>query len=606
MKRILHAHVLCVLTCMPILCGASAASSSAPDAPGRPVMVAAAAIGYGGDYAQKRLLAMEYLHAAGKAGADIVCLPEEFCGSTPEPVPGPVTTEVGALAREYGMYVICPIREAAGDHLFNTAVLLDREGKIAGRYRKVYPFWSENVHAGEATVPYFDTDFGRIGILTCFDINFPELWTQAERNGTEILFWPSAFGGGFPLRGYAGIHAYYVVSVGDGDFIDMTGEDIVPEARPLDHLFLATLDLDRTLVHKDYTREKVAELVSAYPEAIVLERDWHPEGWFMLRAVKPGVRVRDLCRRHDIETLREYRRRSREQIDIRRDNTLPVGADAQGAPRHTDHDPAPVARTWDVEPSPPWVQAFSRRIFDAWRHGLPMPQLSAAHPEATLSEAYAVQREAVAWMFAGDAVAGYKAAGVASAEEDFPLIAVMPAYGLYRGPDAEGLVLSLGDGPPRHVETEIGFVFGAAVTAPLENVEALRERVEAVAAIVEVPGYPVEAFQPVTREDLVAWNINAKAMLVGPGHAPASVDVDAVEISLTHEDAVINTARGEMAHGGQWAALLRTVNHLIAAGYRLEPGHVITNGALGKIVRAEAGRYRADFGPLGVLTFEME
>ena len=91
-------------------------------------------------------------------------------------------------------------------------MLLDREGKVAGYYRKVYVFWGEGLNLSDDGVKAFDTDFGRIAMLTCFDANFDEVWTEAERKGAEIVFWPSAYGGGIPLNGYAMIHNYYVVA----------------------------------------------------------------------------------------------------------------------------------------------------------------------------------------------------------------------------------------------------------------------------------------------------------------------------------------------------------------------------------------------------------
>ena len=305
----------------------------AVDFVGRPVKVATIAIGYGGDYEEKMALALAHLDTAGARGVDIACLPEVFTGGAAEPVPGPTTDAVAAVARAYGMYVVCPILESDGDKEYNTAVLIDREGRVAGRYRKVFVFWDENVHAGKEGVPVFDTDFGRIAILTCFDLNFPELWQEAERLDAEIVFWPSAYGGGVPLKGYASIHAYYIVSVGDGDFIDMTGAAIPPDETPRDRQFIATLDLDRTLVHKDYTRDKIRRLLDDHEGDIVLEKDWHPEGWFMLRAVTPGVKVRALLHQYDIETLRAYRRRSREQINSRREAGARIAADSAGAPR---------------------------------------------------------------------------------------------------------------------------------------------------------------------------------------------------------------------------------------------------------------------------------
>lgn len=591
MKRI---HILCIsafLLCLTLAAGAARAAS---DVPGRPVVVATAAIGCGGTFAEKMPLALECLHAAGQAGADIVCLPEEFCGTTPEPVPGPITEAVSVLAKQYAMYVICPLCERAGDKEYNTAVLIDREGNIAGRYRKIFVFWGENLHAGEARVPCFDTDFGRISMLTCFDLNYPELWREASDKGVEVVFWPSAYGGGFPLRGYAGIHAYYVVSVGNGEFFDMTGEVIPPAATPRDGVNIATFDLDRTLVHKDYNREKVAALLEENAGRITLERDWDPEGWYMLRAIEPGTRVRELCRRNDIETLQEYRLRSREQINERRAAGQRIGADDQGVPLDSlEDDPL-------LPDEPRWAGPFSRRVYNAWRRGHPMPQVSAVHPGASLRDAYAVQRRFVRHL---GAIGGYKAAGVGSLEEDSPLVAAIPASGVLQA--GGSVTVALDDGPPRHVETEIGYRFCKAITAPPETVEALRGCVDAITAIVELPGGAVEAFNPVTREDLVAWNINGKAMIVGPAHDPVSIDPDTVEITCTRDGTLINTARGNMAAAGQWPTLLKTVQHLLQQGYTIEPGHIITNGALGKIQRAAPGHHRADFGPLGSIEFDL-
>ena len=107
--------------------------------PGRQVKVAAIAIETGGDHDTKVKLAIEHLEVAGRHGADIACLPEEFAGFTAEPIPGPTTNAIGALAKKHRMYVVCPIRERAADgRQYNTAVLLDRQGQVAGIYRKVF------------------------------------------------------------------------------------------------------------------------------------------------------------------------------------------------------------------------------------------------------------------------------------------------------------------------------------------------------------------------------------------------------------------------------------------------------------------------------------
>jgi hypothetical protein len=82
---------------------------------------------------------------------------------------------------------------------------------------------------------------------------------------------------------------------------------------------VATLDLDLTPVHQDFNQEKVARLLREHKDDVeLLKNIGKMEGWYVLRAVKPGVRVRDLCKQYKIETLREYRHRSRQQINERR------------------------------------------------------------------------------------------------------------------------------------------------------------------------------------------------------------------------------------------------------------------------------------------------
>ncbi len=288
--------------------------------PGRQVKVATIPIGFGGDHVQKLKLAIEHLEVAGANHVDIACLPEEFAGTTAEPIPGPTTRAVGELCRKYRMYVVCPIREQALDgKQYNTAVLLDRQGQVAGYYRKVFVFWGEGLNVSEEGVNVFDTDFGRIALLTCFDANFDELWQEAERKGAEIVFWPSAYGGGMVLNGYAMIHNYYVVAVGDGNMIDILGQTIEKVEQPRSGQFVATLDLDRTLIHTNFNEAKVAKLLTEHKGEVEQERSFPAESWYLLRSTKPGVRVRDLCREYHIETLRDYRHRSREQInDARR------------------------------------------------------------------------------------------------------------------------------------------------------------------------------------------------------------------------------------------------------------------------------------------------
>ncbi|GMV90457.1 MAG: hypothetical protein AMXMBFR82_02350 [Candidatus Hydrogenedentota bacterium] len=262
-----------------------------------------------------------------------------------------------------------------------------------------------------------------------------------------------------------------------------------------------------------------------------------------------------------------------------------------------------------VPPDGSWVDAVAIQLHQAWQAGEPMPRLSASRPDATLEDGYLVQEAVVQRMFGPDGIGGFKAAGISQSARDNngvdgPLTGVFPASGIHEVDDA--IIVDLSEDANRHVETEMGYIFSAPISKPLPDVETLKQHIAFVAPIVELPGNPVDNHEPNTTADMLAWNINAKELIVGPRHDPAEVDVDAVAITLTHDGAVVNTAKSDEAAGGQWDTLLKTVNDVVRRGYTVETGHVITNGALGKILKAEPGHYRAEFKSLGVIEFDVK
>jgi len=132
--------------------------------------------------------------------ADIVCLPEGITivgtnlnyVSASEPIPGKTTEFLGNIAKQHNIYIVAGILEKDGDVVYNTAVLIDRKGKLAGKYRKVSLPREEidgGVTPGDAT-PVFDTDFGRIGIMICWDSTFPETARALAKQGAEVIFLP--------------------------------------------------------------------------------------------------------------------------------------------------------------------------------------------------------------------------------------------------------------------------------------------------------------------------------------------------------------------------------------------------------------------------------
>ena len=132
--------------------------------------------------------------------ADIVCLPEGITivgtdlnyVSASEPIPGKTTEYLGNVAKQHNLYIVAGILEKDGEVVYNTSVLIDRKGNLAGKYRKVSLPREEidgGVTPGDAT-PVFDTDFGRIGMMICWDVTFPETARALARQGAEVIFLP--------------------------------------------------------------------------------------------------------------------------------------------------------------------------------------------------------------------------------------------------------------------------------------------------------------------------------------------------------------------------------------------------------------------------------
>jgi predicted amidohydrolase len=140
---------------------------------------------------------------AGQAGADLVLLPEEpdvvGCSpdrvpGLPEPIPGGATyTRFAERAAGNKVYVVYSQRERAGERVFNTALLLDRAGRLAGTYRKMHlaPGERDEVHPGDLGYPVFDCDFGRVAVGICMDIHYPEMWRIYALKGADLLLWPT-------------------------------------------------------------------------------------------------------------------------------------------------------------------------------------------------------------------------------------------------------------------------------------------------------------------------------------------------------------------------------------------------------------------------------
>ncbi len=135
---------------------------------------------------------------------------------------GAVQETFGALARRHNTYLVVPLdlaeKQASGLVYSNAAVLIDRQGVIAGIYRKVHPVAMlghddlENGITPGCEFPVLDCDFGKLGIQICWDIVFDDGWQALADKGAEIVVWPSASPATALPAARAGRHRYFIVS----------------------------------------------------------------------------------------------------------------------------------------------------------------------------------------------------------------------------------------------------------------------------------------------------------------------------------------------------------------------------------------------------------
>ena len=157
--------------------------------------------------------ALDRIADAAERGANIICLQELFHGLYPcqtedhskfaeaEPIPGPISEALSKAAGKHGVVIIGSMfeRRAAGIY-HNTAVVFDADGSEVGLYRKMHipddPLFYEKFYfaPGDLGFRSFQTKFGRIGTLVCWDQWFPEGARLTAMTGAEILFYPTAIG----------------------------------------------------------------------------------------------------------------------------------------------------------------------------------------------------------------------------------------------------------------------------------------------------------------------------------------------------------------------------------------------------------------------------
>jgi beta-ureidopropionase len=230
---------------------------------------------------------------AAAEGAQITCLQEIFNGpyfpaeqdpkwyATAEPSDGPTVTRMRELARDHGMALVVPFYEEAQPGVYyNSAVVIERDGSVLGKYRKTHIpqvgpcFWEKYYFKpGNLGYPVFETSVGRVGLIICYDRHFPEVARQLGLKGAELVFNPSAtveslsrYLWELEQPAHAVANGYWIAAInrvgteeplnsnrfyGSSYFCDPRGQIVARASEDSDEVLVADLDLDRAREVRD-------------------------------------------------------------------------------------------------------------------------------------------------------------------------------------------------------------------------------------------------------------------------------------------------------------------------------------------------------------------
>jgi len=252
---------------------------------------------------------------------DIVCLPEVFpfvnlssgrpplADSSEEPI-GRFSRPFADFAAKHKCHVVCPIYTVENGRYYNAAVFIDRDGQLLGQYRKMHPTTDEiegGIMPGIPEPPVFKTDIGVLGAQICFDIEWYDGWRKLRQAGAELVFWPSAFGGGAMVNTHAWQNKYCVVSStrkGTTKICDLDGQTLACTGQYATWV-CAPVNLEKAFLHSWPFCRRFREIEAKYGRKVRI-RTFHEEEWTIIESLDADVRVAEILKEFELQTHEEH------------------------------------------------------------------------------------------------------------------------------------------------------------------------------------------------------------------------------------------------------------------------------------------------------------
>jgi beta-ureidopropionase len=250
---------------------------------------------------------------------DIVCMPETFPFNNVEKQTTPqekveisdrVLKHFSEFSAQNNCYTICPVYTSRMGNVYNAAVVFDREGKRTGGYEKIHLTdyeINDGFKCGPLFQPVIATEFGRIGIQICFDIEWNDGWKMLRQQDAEIIFWPSAFAGGKCVNSKAWENKCVVASAtckNTAKLCDISGEVIDQTGIWNSNLFCAPVNLEKTFLHTWPYVQRFGEIREKYGRKVKIT-NFHEEEWSVIESQSPEILVKDILKEFDLKTHEE-------------------------------------------------------------------------------------------------------------------------------------------------------------------------------------------------------------------------------------------------------------------------------------------------------------
>ncbi len=250
---------------------------------------------------------------------DVICFPEVFPTSNidkelslPEKLKASedALDRLSSLAKHQNCYIICPVYTSSKGKAYNSAVVLNREGTAIGEYKKMHLTIGEieaGLTPGPLDPPVFQTDFGKIGIQICFDIMWDDGWTKLEKEGAEIVFWPSAYAGGEVVNTKAHQHRYVVVTStrkNTSKICDISGAVIAQTGIWDKNYYCAPVNMEKAFLHTWPFVKRFDEIRKKYGRKVRITT-FHEEEWSIIESLSPEIMVTDILKEFDLKTYNQ-------------------------------------------------------------------------------------------------------------------------------------------------------------------------------------------------------------------------------------------------------------------------------------------------------------